>query len=192
VAKTDGRGPAGRVQVGFGLISVSILIAAIGVSVLPAFPETGLRILIAVLFLAAIGVLWAAAIRNGRAERVFRKRLKEQHPGALVERVILWSLPKGRVEPGTPMQFLVADATEILFETINETVLLRFPVEELSYIDLVTAQGDRVKDKALTLIYGEEQNVVQLFTITYSANDRLGARLRKAIAWPATGAPGRA
>jgi hypothetical protein len=179
-------------QVGYGLISVSIVIAVIGISLIAAFPETNLRILIAVLFLAAIGVLWTAAIRNGRAERDFRRRLKEKHPGALVERVILWSLPKGRVEPGTPMQFLVADATEILFETINETVLLRFAVEELSYIDLVTAQGDRVKDKALTLIYGEEQHVVQLFTITYSANDRLGARVRKAIAWPATGVPDRA
>jgi hypothetical protein len=177
-------------QVGVGLISLTIVIAVIGITLISWFPDTGLRIVVAALFLAAIGVLWTAAIRNGHAERDVRTRLKEQHPGALVERVILWSLPKGRVEPGTPMQFLVADATEILFETADQTVLLRFPVAELSYVDLVTAQGDRVKDKALTLIYGEEQSVVQLFTITYAANDRLGARLRTAIGWPATGVPG--
>lgn len=189
MAQTNGNGPLGRIQVGYGLISFTVVIAVIGISLIATFPEAGIRILIVVLTLAAIGVIWTSAIRNGQAERDFRKRLKEQHPGALVERVILWSLPKGRVEPGTPMQFLVADATEILFETINQTVLLRFPVEELSHVDLVTAQGDRVKDKALTLIYGEEQNVVQFFTVTYAANDRLGARLRTAIGWPATGVP---
>lgn len=189
MAQANGNGPLGRMQVGVGLISFTVVIAMIGITLISWFADTGVRILIAVLFLAAIGVLWTSAIRNGRVERDFRRRLKEQHPGALVERVILWSLPKGRVEPGTPAQFVVADATEILFETINQTVLLRFPVEQLRNVDLVTAQGDRAKDKALTLIYGEEQNVVQLFTVTYAANDRLGARLRTAIGWPATGVP---
>ena len=166
MAQTNRNGPLGRLQVGAGLISLTVVIAVIGITLISWFPDTGIRIVIAVLFLAAIGVVWTSAIRNGRAEREFRTRLKEQHPGALVERVILWSLPKGRVEPGTPMQFLVADATEILFETINQTVLLRFPVEELTHIGLATARGDRVKDTALTLIYGEEEHVVQLFTVS--------------------------
>lgn len=178
-----------RLQVGYGLISFTIVLVVIAVSLIAAFRDPGVRIVIGVLFLTAIVVLWIAALRNGRVEREYRARLKAEHPGALVERVILWSLPNGRVEPGTPMHFVVADASEISFETISQTVLLRIPVTELGFIDLVTAQGDRVKDKALTLIYGDDQNTVQLFTITYSANDRLGSRLRKAIGWPPTGTP---
>ena len=179
----------GRLQVGYPLISLTVVLVVIAVSLIATFYDTGVRIVIAVLFLAAIGVLWTAAVRNGQVEREYRNRLKAEHPGALIERVILWSLPNGRVEPGTPMHFLVADASEISFETISQTVLLRIPVTELGFVDLVTAQGDRVKDKALTLIYGDDQNTVQLFTITYSANDRLGSRLRKAIGWPPTGTP---
>lgn len=179
----------GRLQVGYGLISLTVVLVVIAVSLIATFRDTGVRVVIAVLFLAAIGVLWTAAVRHGRVEREYRKRLTAEHPGALIERVILWSLPNGRVEPGTPMHFLIADASEISFETISQTVLLRIPVTELGFVDLVTAQGDRVKDKALTLIYGDDQNTVQLFTITYSANDRLGSRLRKAIGWPPTGTP---
>lgn len=179
----------GRIQIGYGLISATIVMIVIALSLLVAFRELGVRVVIVVLAVASIGVLWTVAARNGQVEREYRTRLKAEHPGALVERVNLWSLPNGRVEPGTPMHFLVADASEISFETITQTVLLRIPVTELGFIGLVTAQGDRVKDKALTLIYGDDQSTVQLFTITYSANDRLGSRLRTAIGWPPADAP---
>jgi hypothetical protein len=180
----------GRLQVGYGLISFTILLIALGITIgWYLIEDVGPRIVVVVLFVAAIGVLWTAALRNGRFEREARDRLRAEHPGALVERVRVWALPHGRLEKDTPIQFLIADASEITIETITQTVLVRIPVPELGLIDLVTAQHDRAKDKALTLIYGDEQNVVQLFTITYSANDRLGARLRTAIGWPATGAP---
>ena len=54
------------------------------------------------------------------------------------------------------MHFLIADAGEILFETVDRTALLRIPVAEIGFIDPVTAQGDRARDKALTIIYGDD------------------------------------
>jgi hypothetical protein len=184
------RGIGGSLEVGIPLISgtVAIIAAAVGVAA-TLVVETAPRILIFALVAILIAVLWTLAIRNSRVERDFRTRLKAEHPGALVERVRLWSLPHGRVHADVPIHFLVADASEITFETIDQTVLLRIPVAELGLIDLVTAQHDRAKDKALTLIYGDDEAAVQLFTVTYSANDRLATRLRTAIGWPAAGTP---
>ena len=180
----------GRLQVGYGLISFTIVLVVLGITVgWYMIHDVGPRIVVVILFLAAIALLWALALRNGEVERETRRRLRTEHPGALVERVRLWALPHGRVERDLPMHFLIADASEIAFETVDQTVLLRFPVADLGFIDLVTAQYDKARDKALTLIYGDEQLTVQLFTITYSANDRLGKRLRTAIGWPATGTP---
>jgi hypothetical protein len=179
-----------RLQVGIGLVSLSVLVAAIGYFIaVSATTIVGVRILILALFAVVIAGLWFVAIRNGRAEHDARDALREENPGALVERVRLWSLPKGRVLKDVPIHFLIADAVEIVFETINHTVLARIPVDELTFVDIVTAKGDRSLDKALTLIYGDEQHVVQLFTITYASTDKLRARLRAAIGWPADGVP---
>jgi hypothetical protein len=181
----------GDIQIGLGLISFSILIAALDITIAGFFVnDLGLRLVILALGVAAIGVLWTAAIRNGRVERDARKRLLAENPGALVERVRVWALPHGRPEPHTPMQFLVADAREISIETINQVVLVRFPVPDLGFVGLVRAQGDKAGDKAITLIYGEEQHTVQLFTITHASLDKLQVRLRAAIGWPAEGEPG--
>ena len=181
----------GGIQVGLGLISFSILIAALGISIAGIFTDDlGLRLVILALAAATIGVLWTAALRNGRVEHAARERLRAEHPGALVERVRVWALPHGRLEPHTPMQFLIADTREVTIETINQTVLVRIPVAELGFVGLVRAQGDKARDRALTLIYGDEQLTVQVFTITYASLDKLQTRLRAAIAWPVTGAPG--
>jgi hypothetical protein len=147
------------------------------------------RIVVVGLAVVLIGVLWVSAIRNGAEEREARRRLRDRHPGSLVERVRLWSLPHGRVEADIPMHFMIADAAEIAFETIDQTALLRIPVPEIGFIDPVAAQGDRVRDKALTIIYGDEQNVVQVFTLTYAGIGGLGLRVRKAIGWPSRGVP---
>lgn len=179
-----------RLQVGFGLVSISVVIAAVGaiVSIL-ATQIVAVRIVILVLTLALIAALWGAAVNNGRLERETRNRLRAEHPGALVERVRLWSLPKGRVDRDIPMHFLIADASEISFEEVDQTVVLRIPVEDVTFVDLVTAQHDRAKDKAVTLIYGDDQQTVQFFTITYASNDRLRDRVRAAIGWSADRTP---
>jgi hypothetical protein len=184
------RGLFERIQVGFGLISFSVAILVVGmVFAILTTDDVPLRLVIVVAVAALIGVLWSLAIRNGAEERDARRRLREQHPGSLVERVRLWSLPHGRVEADIPMHFLIADAGEIVFETIDRTALLRIPVEDVGFIDPVTAQGDRVRDRALTIIYGDDQKVVQVFTLTYAGIRGLGSRLRKAIGWPSRGTP---
>lgn len=184
------RGPMGRIQVGFGLISFSVVLLVIsGVIAVVFARDLPVRIVILIFALVFIGVLWVAAIRNGAEERDSRRGLLAQHPGSHVERVRLWSLPAGRVDADLPMHFLIADAGEILFETVDRTALLRIPVDEIGFIDPVRAQGDRVGDKALTIIYGDEQKVVQLFTVTYAGTGGLGSRIRKAIGWPSRGVP---
>ena len=181
----------GGIQIGVGLISFSILIAAIDITIAGWFVnDLGVRLVILALGVAVIGVLWAAAIRNGRVEKEARSRLLAEHPGALVERVRVWTLPHGRPEPHTPMQFLIADARELSIETITQTVLVRVPVTDLGFVGLVRAQGDSARDRAITLIYGPEQHTVQFFTITYSSLEKLQTRLRTAIGWPAEGEPG--
>ncbi len=187
---TKTRPRIGRLHVGFGLISFSIVLLVIGMMIAIVFArDVTLRLVIIGFVAVFIGVLWMSAIRNGAEEREARRRLRDEHPGSMVERVRLWSLPHGHVEADIPMHFIVADAGEILFETVARTALLRIPVPEIGFIDPVTAQGDRVKDKALTIIYGDEQNVVQVFTLTYAGIPALGARLRRAIGWPPRGAP---
>ncbi|MEO8262893.1 MAG: hypothetical protein ABI566_10025 [Pseudolysinimonas sp.] len=187
---TTAKRTASRLQVGFGLISVSVLIAAVGYVVAVLSTEiVAVRIVILVLFAAFIAALWGAAVQNGRLERQTRDRLRAEHPGALVERVRLWSLPNGPVDRDIPMHFIVADASEITFEEVDQTVLLRIPVADVGYLDLVTAQHDRAKDKAVTLIYGDEQHTVQFFTLTFASNDRLRDRVRTAIGWTAQSTP---
>jgi hypothetical protein len=190
VATTQKRSIWRRIDIGVPLIgsTIAIAVGALGLAA-RATDDTGARILILVLSTVLIAVLWFVAARNAGAERAVRRRLQEQHPGALVERVRIWALPHGRLEPGTPQHFIVADASEISFETVEQTVLLRIPVAELGLADLVTAQGDRSRDKALTLIYGEFQDTVQVFTLTFTGVDKLRARVRKAIGWPPEGTP---
>lgn len=184
------RGPLGRLEVGFGLISFSVVIVVVAMATAVAVAQdVPLRIVIIAFALVLVGVMWVSAIRNGSEERDARRRLRDEHPGSLVERVRLWSLPHGRVDKDAPMHFVVADASEILFETVDRTALLRVPVAEIGFIDPVAAQGDRVRDKALTIIYGDEQNVVQVFTLTYAGTASLGRRLREAIGWPPRGVP---
>jgi hypothetical protein len=183
---------SGRLQVGFGLISFSVVIAVLAMMIAVIYvDDVPLRLVVLAFGALLIGVLWVTAIRNGAEEREARKRLREEHPGSLVERVRLWSLPSGRVDKDLPVHFIIADAGDIVFETVTRTALLRIPVEEIGFIDPVTAQGDRTRDKALTIIYGDEENVVQLFTITYAGTAALGSRIRKAIGWPARGIPNR-
>lgn len=187
---TDKPGALGRLEVGFGLISFSVVIVVVAMATAVAVTQdVTLRIVIVAFALVVVGIMWVSAIRNGEEERDARRRLRDQHPGSLVERVRLWSLPRGPVAKDAPMHFIVADAEEILFETVDRTALLRIPVAEIGFIDPVAAQGDRARDKALTIIYGDEQNVVQVFTITYAGIANLGRRIRKAIGWPPRGVP---
>lgn len=180
----------GRVDVGIGLISFTVLIVAVAATGVRFVADSlGLVLLVVAAALVLVAVLWTAAIRNGRAERIARRRLQQEHPGALVERVRLWMLPAGRVDPHLPVHFLIADAREISFETIDQTVLLRIPVDDLGFADLVTAQGDTARDQALTLIYGDEKLTAQFFTVTYASIGRLRARLRTAIGWPVDDTP---
>ena len=182
----------GRIQVGVGLISISVALAVVAIVIAGrATDNFVVRIAILVLAASLIGLLWVVAMRNGEAERAAIRRLRAEHVGSLVERVRLWSLPKGRVDTDIPMHFLVADAEEILFETIDRTALLRIPVAGIGFIDPVIAQGDRVRDTALTIIYGDDQETVQFFTLTYTGIRKLRARLRTAIGWPADGIPTR-
>jgi hypothetical protein len=186
------RAGTGRIQVGFGLISFSVVILVLAMMVAVVFArEVPVRIVIVVIAVALIGLLWVSAVRNGAEEREARGRLRDDHPGSLVERVRLWKLPRGPVDKDVPVHFIIADAGELLFETIDRTALLRIPVDEIGFIDPVIAQGDRVRDKALTIIYGDEQNVVQFFTVTYAGIWGLGSRVRKAIGWPPRGIPER-
>lgn len=179
-----------RLEVGVGLISATVVIMAVGavVAVL-ATQVMPVRIIVLLLFLALVAAVWGRAVQNGRFEKATRVRLQSEHPGALVERVRLWSLPHGRVPKDTPVHFIVADAREISFEDVEQTVLVRIPVTELGFVDLVTARGDRARDKALTLIYGEDQHTVQFFTVTYAGQERLRSRVRAAIGWPDEGTP---
>jgi hypothetical protein len=189
---TAKRRPSWRIEVGFGLISFSLAMLVIAMTAaVVATTDVALRIIILVIAAALVGTLWVAAVRNGAEEREARRRLRDEHPGSLVERVRLWSLPHGRVDRDLPVHFIIADAGEIAFETIDRTALLRIPVAEIGFIDPVAAKGDRVRDKALTIIYGDEQNVVQVFTLTYAGIGGLGARVRTAIGWPPGGVPTR-
>lgn len=178
----------GRVQVGLPLFAWTLAIGAVAGSA-AAFAamlteNTIPRWIILGLALVGIVALWSAAIRNGRVERDVRQRLEAEHPGALVERVRIWRLPHGPLEAGTPAHFIVADAREVTFETIDQVVLLRIPVTEIGLVDLLTAKGDRGREKAVTIIYGEFQDAVQFFTVTYLSADRLLERVRTAIAQP--------
>ncbi|HTL41749.1 MAG TPA: hypothetical protein VL294_09770 [Pseudolysinimonas sp.] len=179
-----------RLEVGVGLISATVVIMAVGavVAVL-ATQVMAVRIVVLLLFLALVVAVWGRAVQNGRFEKATRFRLEGEHPGALVERVRLWSLPHGRVPRDTPTHFIVADAREISFEDVEQTVLVRIPVAELGFVDLVTARGDRTRDKALTLIYGDDQHTVQFFTVTYMGQEKLRSRVRAAIGWPDQDAP---
>jgi hypothetical protein len=190
VASTQKRSILSGLDIGVPLFSITaaIIAAAVGLAATVVF-DTGPRIVLFALAAVLVAILWTAASRNNRVERDVRRRLQAEHPGALVERVRLWSLPHGRVEPGTPLHFVIADASEISFEDVDQVVLLRVPVAELGLIDVLTASGDRARDKAVTLIYGDDQLVVQFFTITYTANNRLEKRVRTAIGWPAEGTP---
>lgn len=181
-----------RIEIGVPLISVSVAILAAGVgiaAIVSDYVDWPGRVLIILLAIVLVIVAFVVAARNGRVEKEARLRLQAEHPGALVERVRVWMLPHRKLEAETPMQFLIADAQEISLQTIEQEALLRIPVADLDFVDLVTAQGDRVKDKALTLIYGDDQSTVQLFTVTYDATERLNRRLRNAIGWPKTGTP---
>ncbi|MEO8095450.1 MAG: hypothetical protein ABI632_11015 [Pseudolysinimonas sp.] len=190
MAATKKRKLGGGLQVGFGLISASAVIAAVGISIATVSTDiVGLRIVILLAVAGGIVALWARAVQNGRAEREARDRLRAEHPGALVERVRLWALPQGRADRGIPIHFIVAEAEEVSFETVDQTVLLRIPVADLGFADLVAAQADRARDKAVTLIYGDEQLTVQFFTITYVGQDKLCDRVRTAIGWPPAGTP---
>jgi hypothetical protein len=181
----------GGLHVGVGLISFSILILALAISVAGIFVDSlGVRLLVVAAGVVLVVVLWMVAVRNGRAVREFRDRLKTENPGALVEQVRLWMLPKGRPEPGIPATFLIASPTEVSFQDIDQVVHLRIPVADLGFVGLVRAQQDATtRDKALTLIYGDDQFTVQFFTITSASLDKLEARVRTAIAWPAEGSP---
>lgn len=182
-----------RVDVGFGLLSFTLAIVVVAVSAGLAVRESiGLVLLVAAAAAALLAVLWVSALRNGRVEKTARLRLQQEHPGALVERVRLWRLPHGPVLRNIPIHFVVADPREIVFETIDRTMLLRIPVEAVLAIEPRRAQGDRRGDTALTIVYEApegERATVQLFTLTYAGIAALGRRIRTAIAWPAEGTP---
>ncbi|HEX7834994.1 MAG TPA: hypothetical protein VF479_05950, partial [Pseudolysinimonas sp.] len=136
-----------------------------------------------------LGLLWIAAIRNGADERRAVARLRAAHPGAFVERVKLWSLADGLVPADIPMHFIVADSEQLRFVTADGTALAQIPVAEIGFVDPVAAQKDKVRDKALTIIYGDHEDVVQVFPDMNLGLDKLRSRVRKAIGWPADGAP---
>jgi hypothetical protein len=184
------RSIADRLEVGVGLISATVVIMAVGaVIAVLATQLMPVRIVVLLLFLALVVAVWGRAVQNGRFEKATRARLQGEHPGGLVERVRLWALPHGRVPRDAPIHFIVADAREISFEDVEQTVLLRIPVDELGVVDLVTARGDRVRDQAVTLVYGDDQHVVQFFSVTYLGQENLRGRVRAAIGWPEVGTP---
>jgi hypothetical protein len=179
-----------RIRIGIGLISMTVAIFLVAsLAIVRGTDIPALKVLIGILALALIVVPWFSAVRNSRFDRATRERLRLEHPGALVERVRLWALPHGRIEPGTPVHFIIADAGEVSFETVEQMVLLRIPTPEIGFLDPVRAQGDRTRDQALTIIYGDEQNTVQFFTVSYDGLPRFAKRLRTAIGWPASGTP---
>lgn len=184
------RGPLSRLDVGVTLISATVVIAAVGiVAAVNISTDLATRLLIMAIFAVLIGVLWVIAVRNSRIEATMRRQLQAEHPGSLVERVRIWALPHRQLERDTPVHFLIADAGEVSFETIDRTVLLRIPVSEIGLIDLVVAHRDRARDQAVTIIYGADEDVVQFFTVTYSGNEKLRERLLAAIAWDADRTP---
>jgi hypothetical protein len=172
-----------RIRIGIGLVSITVAIVLVAVLwIVRGTDIVALKVLIV--------VPWYSAIRNRRVERDARNRLVAEHPGSLVERVRLWALPAGRVDAEVALHFVIADAREISFETIDQTVLLRIPVAEIGLIDVARAQGDRTRDTALTVVYGDDpQQAVQFFTVSYDGLPRFAKRLRIAIGWPPTGTP---
>jgi len=183
-----------RIRIGVGLASTTFAIIIVAsLWIVRGTDNLGLKLLIGFLALVLIAVPWTVAVRNGRVERDGRRRIQDAHPGALVERVRLWALPKGRVDVDIPMHFVIADADEVAFETLEQTALLRIPTGDIGLIQLMRAQGDRGRDAALTIVYGpggaDSQQTVQVFTVSYDGMTQLEKRVRKAIGWPATGAP---
>jgi hypothetical protein len=180
-----------RIRIGIGLVSITVAIVLVAVLwIVRGTDIVALKVLIGVLAAVLIVVPWYSAIRNRRVERDARNRLVAEHPGSLVERVRLWALPAGRVDAEVALHFVIADAREISFETIDQTVLLRIPVAEIGLIDVARAQGDRTRDTALTVVYGDDpQQAVQFFTVSYDGLPRFAKRLRIAIGWPPTGTP---
>jgi hypothetical protein len=179
------------VRIGLGLICFTVLllaIAAFGFVSRMAFGAF-FGVVLPLAAIALVALLWLAAIRNGADERGAVARLRAAHPGAFVERVRLWSLPSGLVPKNAPMHFVVADPDQLQFVSADGTSLAQIPVGEIGLIDFVTAQKDKVRDKALTIIYGDEQDVVQVFPDMNLGLDKLNLRVRKAIGWPADGAP---
>jgi 4-amino-4-deoxy-L-arabinose transferase-like glycosyltransferase len=180
-----------RIRIGIGLASITFAIVIVAsLWIVRGTDVIALKVLIGVLAAVLIAVPWYVAVRNGRVERDARNRLRGQHPGSLVERVRLWTLPAGRVDADIPMHFMVADARELSFETIDQTVQVRVPVAEIGFLGLARAQGDRARDSALTIVYGDDpQMTVQLFTVSYDGMPRFEKRVRTAIGWPAKGTP---
>jgi hypothetical protein len=181
----------GAIRIGIGLISFTVLLLAIGVTSAFARWSDGavIKVLIPFAAFALVAVLWIAAVRNGADERQAVARLRAAHPGAFVERVKLWSLPSGVVPADLPMHFVVADPHEVQFVTGDGTPLARIPVSEIGLIDLVRAQHDKARDRALTIIYGADQDAVQVFPDMNLGLDKLRSRVRTAIGWPASGTP---
>jgi hypothetical protein len=188
---TNSPQPLGKVRIGIGLLSFTAALLVVGfLSAFARWTDSAVvKVLIPVAAFALIAVLWIAAVRNGAGERTAVARLRAAHPGAFVERVTLWSLPDGLAGKDLPMHFIVADPEEIRFEAEDGSALARVPVAEIGFVDLVRAKDDRAGDKALTIIFGDEQDVVQVFPDMNLGLMKLRSRVRKAIGWPDDGTP---
>jgi hypothetical protein len=176
-------GKIGGLVPGFALLGASLALIVAGCAIAFATPDLVARAIVLGVTGAFLVALWGRAVRNARAEGRARVRIEQANPGAFVERVRLWSLPQGRVDRGTPPHFLIADAEHIVFQTIDDTALLKVDVADLGYVGLVRAQGDTARDQAITLIYGDDDLTVQFFGRAETRTEGLLQRVTRAIAW---------
>ncbi|CAN5245246.1 hypothetical protein BH11ACT3_BH11ACT3_06410 [soil metagenome] len=133
--------------------------------------------------LVAVGAILAAVVIVGsfvlaRPVRAAERAMRGQHPDALLEQVILWHLPSGPAGK-LPPHVIVADPHEVTFRTYDDAVLARVAVADIDLLDTLTAQGDRSRDKATTLLFGDPQQLIQFFTATHLSPAKLTARVRK-------------
>lgn len=156
----------------------SVVIAAVGLTASGVAGPDG-RVLVLVLSAVGIGLVWLAFARARRVVRDAELRLRREHGAGLVEQVNLWALPTGRAGK-LPPHFITVDPALVAFRHMDGSVILRIPVEQIDLIGTFTAVGDRTGDKAVTILFGDPQQTVQFFTVTYLGSRLLERRVRVA------------
>lgn len=162
----------------------TVIIAAVGVTAAGVAGPDG-RVIVLVLAAVGIGLVWLSFARAHRVVRDAEVRLRRAHGGAgLVERVNLWMLPSGRAGK-LPPHFVTVDPMQVAFRRMDGSAILSIPVAQIDLLETLTAAGDRTGDKAVTILFGDPQQTVQFFTVTYIGSDLLEQRVRTAAELPA-------